>query len=207
MLRQGTTLSEITSILSRQLGISARIIPSTDDPVTTSIVTEEGMMHLQEYWVKNKARPKIKRLLYEGSGSAMPNEKALAAIKRSEAIIIAPANPVSSIGPILAVRGFREALSAVRDRVISVSPIIGETAVSGPAVKYMKARGIKNTPDGVARYYGDSVGNMVIAESDHRLAAEIEKLGMKVFETNILMKDAKSERRLARYLVSRLREK
>jgi LPPG:FO 2-phospho-L-lactate transferase len=207
MLREGKTLSEITDIIRKQLGISTRIIPSTDDPLATSIVTDEGKMHLQEFWVKNRARPKIERLYYEGSSSAVPNEKALAAIRRSKAVIIATANPVSSIGPILAVKGFREALAAQRHKVIAVSPIIGQNAISGPAVKYMKACGIENSPEGVARYYGSSLGKMVIAESDHRMAEDIEKLGIRVFETDIMMKGRQSEKRLARYLVSGLREK
>jgi LPPG:FO 2-phospho-L-lactate transferase len=207
MLREGKTLSEITDIIRKQLGISAKIIPSTDDPLATSIVTDEGKMHLQEFWVKNMARPKIERLYYEGSNSAVPNEKALAAIRRSKAVIIATANPVSSIGPILAVKGFREALAAQRHKVIAVSPIIGQNAISGPAVKYMKACGIENSPEGVARYYGSSLGKMVIAESDHRMAEDIEKLGIRVFETDIMMKGRQSEKRLARYLVSGLREK
>ena len=204
MLKEGKTLSEITEIMRKRLDISARIIPSTDDPLATSIVTDEGTMHLQEFWVKNKARPKIKRVYYEGSSSAIANERALAAIKRAKSVIIAPANPVSSIGPILAIHGFRDALDANKDNVIAVSPIVGSSAVSGPAVKYMKASRIENTPEGVAKFYGSSVGNMVIAESDHKMAAAIEKLDMNVFETDIIMKDKQAEIRLARYLVTRL---
>jgi LPPG:FO 2-phospho-L-lactate transferase len=207
MLKEGKTLSEITDIVRRRLKISAKIIPSTDDPLATCITTDGGMMHLQEYWVKNKARQRIKNVYYEGSSLAVPNEKALTAIRKSKTVIIAPANPISSIGPILAIKGFREALAANRDKVIAISPIVGASAVSGPAVKYMKASGIKNTPEGVARYYGSSVGNMVIAGSDHKMAEGIAKLGMKVFEADIIMKDMQAEKRLARYLVSRLREK
>jgi LPPG:FO 2-phospho-L-lactate transferase len=162
-------------------------------------------MHLQEFWVKNRARPFVKRVLFEGAKSAVPNEKALAAIRKSSAVIIAPANPISSIGPILAINGFRQALSEVREKVIAVSPIVGESAVSGPAVKYMKAMGMENSPVGIAKYYADLAETLVIAKSDHILAPRIKDLGVNVFETEIIMKNKQAEIRLARYLVDGLR--
>jgi len=204
MLRQGDTLSEITESMCKRLRINARIIPSTDDPVATTIQNRNGNMHIQEFWVKNKARPSVNRITFEGANSAIPNKDALSAIRRATMVIIAPANPVSSIGPILAINGFRDALEEKRDKVIAVSPIIGERAVSGPAVKYMKASGIKNSAAGVARYYGKAVGNFVIAKSDHNIVSEIESMGMNVFETDIVMKNKQAEIRLARYIASRI---
>lgn len=207
MLKGGDTLSEITDEMRKQLGISARIIPATDDQVTTMIGTDKGKMHLQEFWVKNQARPQVKGIAFEGSETAMPNKKALDAITKSDLVIIAPANPVSSIGPTLAVKEFRHALYGKRDRVVAVSPIIGDSAVSGPAVKYMKALDLENSPAGVAKYYGKSVGNYVISGSDSAIAPSIRRLGMNVFETDILMKNKQAEIRLARYLVARFRER
>jgi LPPG:FO 2-phospho-L-lactate transferase len=207
MLKGGDTLSEITDEMRKQLGISARIIPATDDQVTTMIATNKGKMHLQEFWVKNQARPNVKGIAFEGSETAMPNKKALDAITKSDLVIIAPANPVSSIGPTLAVKEFRHALCGKRDRVVAVSPIIGDSAVSGPAVKYMKALDLENSPAGVAKYYGKSVGNYVISGSDSAIAPSIRRLGMNVFETDILMKNKQAEIRLARYLVARFRER
>jgi LPPG:FO 2-phospho-L-lactate transferase len=203
MLKEGQTLSQITDATRRRLGISARIIPSTDDPVATMITTNKGKMHLQEFWVKNRARPRVKAVTFEGSKSALPNRKALDAIAKADVVIIAPANPVSSIGPTLAIGEFRDQLQKRNDRVIAVSPIIGKSAISGPAVKYMKAIGLENTPIGVAKYYGECVGNYVISKSDSDLTPAIGRLGMNVFETDIMMRNKQAEIRLARYLVAR----
>lgn len=206
-IKHGDTLSQITDSMRKSLGISARIIPATDDQVTTTILTNKGRMHLQEFWVRNGGRPQVEEVRFEGSESALPNEDALLAIRRSKLVIIAPANTVSSIGPMLALKGIRQALSEARERVVAVSPVIGSRAVSGPAVKYMKALGLENSPYGVAKYLGQAVGNFVIAKSDHGLAARIRDLGMAVLETDIMMKNIQAEIRLARYLVSRLRER
>ena len=204
-IKQGDTLSRITDSMRKSLGVSARIIPATDDQVTTTILTSKGRMHLQEFWVKNRGRPPVKDVNFEGADSALPNEDALLAIRRSKMVVIAPANPVSSIGPILAIKGIRQALAEVGEKVFAVSPIVRQSAVSGPAVKYMKALGFENSPYGVAKYLGKAVGNFVIAKSDHGLAAKIRDLGMAVLETDIMMKNEQAEIRLARYLVSRLK--
>lgn len=207
MLRDGDRLSKVTDAMSRRLGVKAKIIPATDDQVTTCILTDRGKMHLQEFWVKHKGLPRVNGVSFDGSKTAIPNEKAINAIRRAGKIIIAPGNPVSSIGPTLAIKDFRRALTEKRNSVIAVSPIIGKSAVSGPAVKYMKAQGLANSPVGVAKYYGSSVGNFVIAKSDHGVASKIQDIGMKVFETDIMMKDKQAEIRLARYLVSGLSER
>lgn len=205
MIKRGDSLTQITETMRKKFRISARIIPSTDDQVTTTVLTNKGKMHLQEFWVKNGGRPQVRGVSFEGSAEAVPNHKALAAIRKSNTVIIAPGNPVSSIGPILAVKETRQALAEKKEKVIAVSPLIGESAVSGPALKYMKALGLENSPYGVAKYFGDAVGNFVIARSDHGLAAKIRDLGMAVFETDIIMKNKQAEIRLARYLVSGLK--
>lgn len=205
-IKQGDSLSIVSDAMRRDLGISARIIPATDDQVTTTVLTSKGRMHLQEFWVRHRAHPKVKGVEFEGSDSAFPNQEALAAIRRSDMVIIAPANPVSSIGPMLALKGIKGALEEKRKKVVAVSPIIGKSAVSGPALKYMKALGIENSPFGVAKYFGEAVGNFVIAKSDHRFASKIRDLGMAVFETDIMMKNKQDETRLARYIISRLKE-
>jgi LPPG:FO 2-phospho-L-lactate transferase len=205
MIKRGDSLTQITETMRKKFRISARIIPSTDDQVTTTVLTDKGKMHLQEFWVKNGGRPQVRDVSFEGSAAAVPNHKALAAIRKSRTVIIAPGNPVSSIGPTLAVKEIRQALAEKKEKVIAVSPLIGESAVSGPALKYMKALGLENSPYGVAKYFGDAVGNFVIARSDHGLAAKIRDLGMAVFETDIMMKNKQAEIRLARYLVSGLK--
>lgn len=206
-IKRGDSLSQITDSMRKSLGIPARIIPATDDQVTTTIVTTKERMHLQEFWVKYGGQPQVSDIAFEGAESALPNEDALLAIRRSKMVILSPANPVSSIGPMLAVKSIRQALSKVKERVIAVSPIVGQSAVSGPAVKYMKALGLENSAYGVARYFAGSVGNFVTAKSDHGLGVKIRNLGMEVLETDIIMKNKQAEIRLARYLVSRLEER
>jgi len=207
MLRQGKSLSEITDSLRRRYSIDAKIIPATDQELTTIIRTKKGEMHLQEFWVKYKGRPKVTSIKFDGSDSAIPNSAAISAIRRADMIIVAPANPVSSIGPTISLKGLRAELARKRKRVIAVSPLIGKKAISGPAAKYMRALGLENSPVGVAQYYQDFVGNFVISKSDHSMAKRIKSFGMDVNETNITMKDAQGEIRLARYLVNRFADK
>ena len=161
-------------------------------------------MHLQEFWVKHKGNPAVTGVQYDGAKSAKANRKAIEAIRKSDAVIVAPANPVSSIGPIVALAELRKELAKNKDKVAAVSPLIGEAAVSGPAVKYMKALGLTSSPAGVAEYYRDFVGSFVINTSDHRISSKIQNLGMRVYETNITMKNRQAEIRLGRYLIDRV---
>lgn len=206
MIRAGKNLSKVTDLIRNRYSIAARIIPVTDSEVTTKIMTSEGDMHLQEFWVQHKAVPRITGVRYDGADDAAANRSAIAAIKKSDAIIVAPANPVSSIGPIIAISDFRKELAGNRHKVVAVSPLIGDRAVSGPAVKYMTALGIESSPVGVAKHYRDFVGTFVISKSDHRFSARIESLGMQVYETNIAMETRHDEVRLCRHILSKIRK-
>lgn len=201
LLRRGMTLSAVTEDLAGRLGISAMVMPATDDPLTTIVMTDKGRMHLQEFWVKNSGRPRVRGVIFEGAKNAVPARNVLSAIKRADTVVIAPANPVSSIGPTLAMKQIRNELEKKRKKVIAVSPIVGHNPVSGPAAKYMKALGLDVSPLGVAKYLGSCVGTFVISRSDHEFASEIRSLGMSVLETDIMMKSRKQEKRLARYLL------
>lgn len=206
MIRAGKSLSEITVWMRDRYSVAARVIPATDSEVTTRIMTGSGEMHLQEFWVKHKGAPRVTGVRYDGADKAMPNRDAIGAIRQSVAVIIAPANPVSSIGPIVALAGLRKELVRNKKKVLVVSPLIGEKAVSGPAVKYMKALGIESSPVGVAQYYRDFDGAFIISKDDHYLARRIEDLGMQVYETNITMKSRQDEVRLGRYIMSKIRK-
>ena len=206
MIRAGKGLSEITVWMRDRYSVAARVIPATDSEVTTRIMTGSGEMHLQEFWVKHKGAPRVTGVRYDGADKAMPNRDAIGAIRQSVAVIIAPANPVSSIGPIVALAGLRKELVRNKKKVLVVSPLIGEKAVSGPAVKYMKALGIESSPVGVAQYYRDFDGAFIISKDDHYLARRIEDLGMQVYETNITMKSRQDEVRLGRYIMSKIRK-
>jgi len=201
MVKAGKSLSEVTDFMRRRYSISAKIIPATDSEVTTRIATPKGDMHLQEFWVKNRGTPKVTGIHYAGADRADPSRYAIDAIRKSDVTIVAPANPVSSIGPIVAIPELRKELVRNRHKVVAISPIIGEKAISGPAVKYMKALGIEISPVGVARYYKDFVGTFLISKSDHDMASRIEAFGMQVYETNITMKTGQDEVRLGRYIL------
>jgi LPPG:FO 2-phospho-L-lactate transferase len=202
MTKEGKTLSEVTGFFTKRYGIDTKIIPATDDEVTTMILSTGGKeMHLQEFWVKNRGRPEVSAVRYAGIDRARPCPAAIDAIRNSEMIIIAPGNPVSSIGPTAAIAGLRAELVKARDRVVAVSPIIGDRPVSGPAAKYMKAIGLKSSPVGVAEFYSDFAGALVISKSDANVSGDIRRLDMDVHETNITMAGRQDEVRLARYLL------
>lgn len=206
MIKEGKSLSEVTGWMKDRYSVAAKVIPATDSEVTTRIITERGEMHLQEFWVKHSGKPKVTDVRFNGADKAEANHEAIDAIRHSDAIIIAPANPVSSIGPIVALADLRKELVQNRHKVVAVSPLIGEKAVSGPAIKYMKALGLESSPFGVARYYRDFVGTFVISKIDHHLAPRIESLGMHVYETNITMKSRQDEVRLGRAILSMIRK-
>ena len=206
MIKEGKSLSEVTGWMKDRYSVTAKVIPATDSEVTTRIITERGEMHLQEFWVKHRGKPKVTDVRFNGADKAEANHEAIDAIRHSDAIIIAPANPVSSIGPIVALADLRKELVQNRHKVVAVSPLIGEKAVSGPAIKYMKALGLESSPFGVARYYHDFVGTFVISKIDYHLAPRIESLGMHVYETNITMKSRQDEVRLGRTILSMIRK-
>lgn len=207
MMKEGKSLSEITNFFRDCYSVSAQIIPATDKEMMTRIVTStKGEIHLQEFWVKDRGRPKVTGIRYENASTATANPAALDAIKRCQAVVIAPANPVSSIGPIIALADLRNVLAQNRDKVIAISPLIGVKAVSGPAAKYMRALGLEASSFGVAKYYRDFVSKFIISKEDHRMKLQIEALDMQVYETNITMKTKSDEVSLSRRLL-RLVEK
>jgi LPPG:FO 2-phospho-L-lactate transferase len=202
MINSGKSLSEITNFFRSRYSVSAKVIPATDKEVTTKIVTDrKGEIHLQEFWVKHKGRPKVTGIRYDNATSAQANTAAIEAINQSDAVVIAPANPVSSIGPIVALANLRRELARNRNKVTAISPLIGRRAVSGPAAKYMTSLGLEISSVGVAKYYRDFASKFIISKNDHALALQIEALGMKVYETNITMKSKRDEVRLARDLL------
>jgi LPPG:FO 2-phospho-L-lactate transferase len=206
MIKSGKTLLEVTSWMRERYSVAAKVIPAADSEVTTRIITGRGEMHLQEFWVKHRGTPKVIGVRYNGAEKAQANQDVIVAIRQSDAIIVAPANPVSSIGPIIVLANLRKELEKNREKVIAISPLIGEKAVSGPAVKYMKALGLETSPVGVAQYYREFVGTFVISKGDHRLSSSIEALNMRVYETNITMKSRLDEVKLARHILSMIKK-
>ena len=205
MLKDGKKLSEITEWMRRRYGIEAKVVPASDNPMETKIVTDKGNLHIQEFWVKNRAQPNVLNIVYDGADTSSANPKAIDALRRSKIVVIAPGNPITSIGPILAVKGMRKEIIDQRRKIIAVSPIIGKEAISGPAAKYMRAMSIQNSPLGVARYYSDFIEKFAISASDHQLSTEIRKLDIQPCETDIIMRNDHDESRLALYLLKQFK--
>ena len=202
MLSKGYSLSTVVKwIALNQYNIIKKIIPVSDTHVETRIVTNKGDMNIQEFWVKNKAKPRVLDVYYKNSEKAKCNKDALRIIRSSDIIIIAPANPISSIAPILSLKQIKEELIEQRDKIIAISPVIGNKAISGPARKYLSAKGIESSVLGIAKFYSQLISKIVIDNSDSNFSKEINKIGVSSFETNILMNNSKEEKRLARFIL------
>jgi LPPG:FO 2-phospho-L-lactate transferase len=202
LLASGTGLSEVTARVAARFGIRARLLPMTEDPVTTRIVVAaEGReldLHFQEYWVRRGARDDVKSVRYEGATSARPGPGVLDAIAEADAVVICPSNPVASIGPILAVPGVRPAVERRRERVIGISGIVRGAPLAGMADRLMPVAGVEVTAAGAAEFYGDLLGAWVIDEGDRSLAARIGSTGIRVAVTDTIMTDDAAARALAR---------
>ena len=202
LLRDGLELSEVTDLLRQQLHIKPRIFPMSNDDIETIVETPEGVISFQEYFVKRRWQPEVRKVLYAGVESSRPVPDALQAIGDAAGIVICPSNPVTSIGPIVAVPGIRDALKQATVPVIGVSPIIGESAISGPAHKLMAVQGMEPSALGVAKGYADFLDRFVIDSEDKALASKLEALGIGVVVTAIRMKSLGDKQRLARQVLA-----
>ncbi len=196
MLKNGSSLTSITKWMCKKFAIETKIIPVTD--------SSKGEMHLQEFWVKYRGRDPIEGIQYIGADKCRPNPEAINAIHDAQLVIIAPGNPLTSIGPMLALKGIRKELAKNKNKVVAVSPIIGNAPVNGPAGKYMEAAGIEVSPFGVAKMYADVCSHFVIDTKDRMLTKKIESLNMKVYDTKIRMTNKKTEDALGSYLLKQI---
>ena len=193
MLKNGKSLSDITKWMSEKFSIEIKIIPVTDNTVETRIITDKGDMHLQEFWVKHRGMDEVKGIEYQGADKARPNPDAVNAIHDSSLIVIAPGNPLTSIGPMLAIKGIRKELSKKKNKVVAVSPTIGNAAISGPTGKYMEAAGIEVSAVGIAKMYADVCSNLIIDTKDRQHIKQIESLNINVHDTKIKMTNKQTE--------------
>ena len=203
-INEGRPLSWITEWVRKRLSISTVILPASDQHFETRIKTSVGEMHIQEYWVKNHAELDILNIRYEGIEQADPNPKTLQAIRNSDMIVLAPGNPISSIGPITSMPSIRKELELRKKEVIAVSPIIGNQALSGPASKYLEVMGIESSPAGIASYYSDISSNLVISESDIDYEKQIQNYGVDVYKTDIIMENEQDEIKLSNHILKLL---
>ncbi|MGH7608444.1 MAG: 2-phospho-L-lactate transferase [Candidatus Dormibacteria bacterium] len=196
-LRRGLSLSAITAAMAERLALPLRLLPMTDQRVTTRVLTTDGRdLHLQEYLVRERCQPEIDRIEFRGVERARAAPGVLEAIGRADLVIIAPSNPVISIGPILAVPGVAAELKSAA-QVVAVSPIVGGQALKGPAVAMLRSLGLAPSPVGVANNYAGLAQVLVVDEVDRALAAEVAAVGLRPHVCPTLMVDQPSRRRLA----------
>ncbi len=205
MLKNGKSLSDITRWMCERFAIGANIIPVTDNIVETRISTNKGEMHLQEYWVRYRGRDAVEGIQYLGAEKARPNPEAINAIHNAEMVILAPGNPLTSIGPMLQIKGMKKELSRAKKKVVAVSPLIGNSSITGPAAKYMQAAGIEPNAYGLAKMYSYVCSSLVIDTKDRMLARKIRNLDMSVYETRITMKTKTAEEALASFIIKQMR--
>jgi LPPG:FO 2-phospho-L-lactate transferase len=200
-LREGGSLEAFVARASTALGIEARILPMTSDPVRTIVETSEGTLPFQRYFVEHRCAPVVRSLRFEGAARATPATGLLAALSDSatRAIVICPSNPYLSIDPILAVPGIRDALAKAHAPVIAVSPIIGGQAVKGPTVKIMAELGIDANTAAVAWHYRGLIDGLVVDDADADETAGVE---VPVLATRTLMIELDDRDRLARDVVA-----
>ena len=199
-LRTGGRLTDVLRGLQRAVGIAARVLPMTDEPVRRRVRTDDGWLDFQDYFVRLRQAPDVREVAFDGIEAARPTPEVAAAIEAANVIVIAPSNPIVSIGPILAVPGMTELLETARARgarIVAVSGIIGGKALKGPADRMLASLGHEATALGVARGYAGLIDAFVLDTVDAGLAPAVEALGIRPVVTDTIMTDDASRARLA----------
>lgn len=203
LLREGQPLSEVTARIASRWPLGVRLIPATDDEVETHVVTDDGTMHFQEWWTRHRASIAARSFDYRGVADSTPAPGVLDAILDADVVIVAPSNPVVSIGPIVTIPGIREALASTAAPVVGVSPIIAGAVVRGMADACLTAIGVATSADAVALHYGARshgglLDHWLIDETDAAAASAIEAAGIRAHVVPLWMRDPASSARLAR---------
>lgn len=197
-LHAGETLSDVTAHVARAWDLKCTVLPATDDRLRTHVATARGELTFQEYFVGRQHAVPITGVRFEGADAARPAPGVLSAIGEADHVVIAPSNPIVSIGPLLAVDGIRDALVRRRSRVVAVSPIVDGAALKGPAARMLAELGHEAGVVGVARLYRDIASTLVIDDADADRAAEVEAEGMACVVTATVMSDPDASAALAR---------
>lgn len=199
-LAAGENLSSVTAGLARALGLAANIVPMSDAPVRTHVLTDQGDLEFQRYFVQQRCTPVARSIRYDGAEEARPSADFAAALARPDlaAIVICPSNPYLSIDPILAIPGVRDALERSAAPVVAVSPIIAGAALKGPAAKLMAELGAAPGVEAVAHHYAGLIDGLVIDTADLHATEVIEATGIRVMATQSVMHDDNDRRHLAR---------
>ncbi len=198
LLASGKSLTEATAEMAQRLKVEARILPMSDHKVETRVFTLAGELSFEEYFVRERHQVAVEGVRFAGADRAKPAPGVIDAIRQSDAILIAPSNPITSIGPILAIPEIRRALIESSAPVIAVSPIVGGAAVSGPAGELMRSQALPVSALGVAQAYREFLDTLLVDERDRELIENLQRLEIGGVATNILMKSTEDKVRLAK---------
>ncbi len=196
-LREGAILSTVIAEIARAFGVTASLLPMSDDPVRTIVETTVSELSFQRYLVERHAQDAIHGVRFDSASVARPAPGVLEAIAAAEAIFIAPSNPIASIGPILAVPGIREAVAAARNPKVAVSPIIGGRSLQPPAAEMMTGLGYSVDVAAVAHIYNGLIDTLLVDDQDAASTAAVESIGPRCVVTPTLMHNPASSRALA----------
>jgi LPPG:FO 2-phospho-L-lactate transferase len=202
LLAEGRTLSEATAIVSGKLGVKARVLPMSNSRVETRVDTPVGELSFEEYFVQRWYQDPVKSVRFAGASDAEPAPGVIDAIRNADAVLIAPSNPVTSIGPILAVPGIRDALLGARGKIAAVTPIVGNAPVAGPAGILMQAQGLPCSIAGVAQAYQDFLDVLVCDLRDAGSAEALRQKGLRVHCAQTIMRSAEDKAALAREVLA-----
>jgi LPPG:FO 2-phospho-L-lactate transferase len=210
-LAAGETLGTVTATLAERRGVAVRLLPVTDDALRTRVTLAEPSalgpagteVSFQDYFVRLHHEVAVRGVHFDGADSARPGPGVLEALQQAETIVVCPSNPIVSIGPLLAVPGVREAVTARRERVVAVSPIVAGAALKGPADRLMAELGTEPSVVGVARLYAPWVGTVIIDEADRDRAHEVESEGVRCVVAPTVMDSPDRAAALARVVIER----
>jgi LPPG:FO 2-phospho-L-lactate transferase len=201
-LAEGASLTEVTAEITACFGLSLRLLPMSDDPVRTVLIRPGGQpLSFQEYFVKERHAVPVESVRFEGAEAARPGPEVMSVLEEAETVVIAPSNPVVSIGPILSFEGVRRLLAKRRQSVVAVSPIVGGVALKGPADRLLVELGGAASAAGVARELSGVAGTLVIDRIDAGLVGEVEAAGVRAVVTETVMSSPEVAAELARLVL------
>ena len=206
LLAEGKTLSEVTAEIADKLGVRARILPMSNSRVETRVMTPMGELSFEEYFVQRWYQDPVESIRFAGASEAEPAPGVIEAIGNADLVLVAPSNPVTSIGPILAVPGVREALHQTKGRIAAVSPIVAGEAVAGPAGILMASQGLPVSVAGIAQAYHDFLDMLVVDVRDAEAADELRKTGLRVHVTKTIMRTSEDKADLAAAVLAAVRD-
>ena len=196
-LRSGDRPSDILADIASKFGINSKIVLPTDARVQTRVLTDEGWLSFQEYFVRERCQPEVLELSYNGLESSKITLEAEQALMETELIVIAPSNPLVSILPILKIPGFHTVLQKATAPILAVSPLIAGKALKGPADRMLTSLNYRADAVGVAHFYENIAAHFLMDSNDVELSDEVSKLGMKPYTADILMPDLAGKVRVA----------